>query len=137
LHVWADGGCINQQGNGEKGKQVQEMENIYEVAHHTVIFLGECDAETEAELTKMLNCFEQGVLYPDPDEGFKVLRQILARPWFYRIWILQELVMSHDPRLQLGSIRFPWRTLSRLKALFPDMVPPIRQYEPFINGSSH
>jgi hypothetical protein len=28
--------------------------------------------------------------------------------------------MSYDPRLQLGNIRFPWRTLSSLKVLFPD-----------------
>jgi hypothetical protein len=96
------------------------MGNIYEVAHHTVIFLGECDAATEAALTKMLDCFEQGVLHSDPDEGVEVLKRLLSRIWFYRIWILQEFVMSPDPRLQLGSIRFPWRTLPCLKVLFPD-----------------
>ncbi|KAE9375132.1 HET-domain-containing protein [Stipitochalara longipes BDJ] len=120
LRVWADGVCINQQDNGEKGKQVQQMGQLYEIAHHTVIFLGECDAATEAVLIKMLDCYKNGVMYPSSDEGIKALKQILARPWFYRIWILQELIMSHDPKLQLGSIRFPWRTLSHLQALFPD-----------------
>ncbi|PMD30282.1 HET-domain-containing protein [Hyaloscypha variabilis F] len=120
LHVWADGVCINQQDNDEKGKQVQQMGEIYEIAHHTVIFLGECDAATKAVLIEMLACHENGIAYPKAEEGRLILKRILARPWFYRIWILQELVMSHDPRLQLGNIRFPWRTLSRLKALFPD-----------------
>jgi hypothetical protein len=40
LHVWADGVCINQQDNEEKGKQVQQMGRVYEVAHYTVIFSG-------------------------------------------------------------------------------------------------
>lgn len=118
LRVWADGICINQQDNDEKGRQVQQMGSVYEVAHHTMIFLGECEAADEAVLTNILSCYKRGVIYPERDEGIKALRQILARPWFYRIWILQELVISHDPRVQIGNLRFPWWTLSCLKTLF-------------------
>jgi hypothetical protein len=75
------------------------MGRVYEVAHHTVIFLGECDAADEQVLAKILPCCDKGMAYPDRDEGAKVLEQILARPWFYRVWILQELVLSHDPRI--------------------------------------
>jgi hypothetical protein len=110
--------CINQQDDEEKGKQVQQMGRVYETAHHTVIFLGECDEASEAVLTKMLSCYQKRVLYPKPDEGINVLKQILGYPWFYRIWILQELVMSHDPKVQFGQIRFPWRIISFLKTLF-------------------
>jgi hypothetical protein len=123
-HVWADGVCINQRDDDEKAKQVQQMGRVYEVAHHTVIFLGECDPAEEAVLTGLLSCYKKGILYPEANEGIRVLKQILARPWFYRIWILQELVVSHDPRLQIGNLRFPWWTLSRLKALFPPDIGP-------------
>jgi hypothetical protein len=118
LYVWADGVCINQLDDDEKGNQVQQMGRVYEVAHHTVIFLGECEAADEAVLTNILSCYKRGLVYPERDEGIRVLKQILARPWFYRIWILQELVISHDPRVQIGNLRFPWWTLSRLKTLF-------------------
>jgi hypothetical protein len=112
--------CINQQDDKEKGKQVQQMGRVYETAHHTVIFLGECDEASEAVLTKMLSCYQKRVLYPKPDEGINVLKQILGHSWFYRIWILQELVMSDDPKVQFGQIRFPWRILSFRKTLFLD-----------------
>jgi hypothetical protein len=94
------------------------MGRVYEVAHHTVIFLGECEAADEAVLINILSCYKRGHVYPERDEGIRVLKQILARPWFYRIWILQELVISHDPRVQIGNLRFPWWTLFRLKTLF-------------------
>jgi hypothetical protein len=110
--------CINQHDDEEKGKQIQQMGRVHEIAHHTVIFLGERDEASEAVLTKMLSCYQKRVLYPKPDEGINVLRQILGHPWFYRIWILQELVMSHDLKVQFGQIRFPWRIISFLKTLF-------------------
>jgi len=33
---------------------------------------------------------------------------ILTRPWFTRTWVLQELVLSQDPWIQIGSTRIRW-----------------------------
>ncbi|KAE8446535.1 hypothetical protein EG329_011867 [Mollisiaceae sp. DMI_Dod_QoI] len=35
---------------------------------------------------------------------------ILKRPWFARVWVLQELVLSVDPWLQIGTCRVRWRS---------------------------
>jgi hypothetical protein len=35
-------------------------------------------------------------------------RELLARPWFYRGWIVQELPISRDPWEQCGSSRIRW-----------------------------
>lgn len=42
-----------------------------------------------------------------PFEG-TVGDHILARPWFARTWILQELVLSADPWIQIGETRVRW-----------------------------
>jgi hypothetical protein len=34
--------------------------------------------------------------------------QILARPWFARVWIFQELLLSHDPWVQCGTKCLKW-----------------------------
>ena len=48
LRVWADGICINQLDVGEKNVQVGLMGSIYELARHTIIFLGEATNGSEA-----------------------------------------------------------------------------------------
>jgi hypothetical protein len=48
LRVWADEICINQLDAGEKNVQVGLMGSIYELARHTIIFLGEATNGSEA-----------------------------------------------------------------------------------------
>jgi hypothetical protein len=118
--VWAAGVCINQKDEDEKNKQVQQMGRVYETAHHTVIFLGECETAAEAALSRCLSYYEKGTrmsLIGTDLEVVKVLKQLLHCSWFYRVWIFQELVLSHDPKIQYGRIRFSWRTLYPLKSL--------------------
>jgi hypothetical protein len=35
-------------------------------------------------------------------------KHILQRPWFTRVWVLQELVLSADPWVQVGTRRIRW-----------------------------
>jgi hypothetical protein len=122
LNVWADGVCINQNDEDEKSKQVQQMGRVYETAHHTVIFLGECEPATEVALFRCLSHYEKGSRIGTDLEILKVVKQLLHCSWFYRVWILQELVISHDPRIQYGRIRFSWRALYPLKRLVEEVT---------------
>lgn len=36
---------------------------------------------------------------------------ILSRPWFNRVWVFQELVLSRIPIVQIGRKRVGWDTL--------------------------
>lgn len=47
LQVWADGICINQTDVEERNIQVQEMGTIYQLARHTIIYLGESTPQSE------------------------------------------------------------------------------------------
>jgi hypothetical protein len=50
LKIWADGICINQAVVEEKNIQVQQMRLIYQLARHTIIFLGASTPESTALL---------------------------------------------------------------------------------------
>ena len=111
LNVWADGVCINQNDYLEKGTQVQQMGKIYETADHTVIFLGECDIKTEQTLSCLANRDQDSSLLFDTkknDENRRIIQELLRRPWFTRVWVYQELVMSRDPWIQYGRVRCLW-----------------------------
>ncbi|KAE9372984.1 HET-domain-containing protein, partial [Stipitochalara longipes BDJ] len=120
LRVWADALCINQADVLEKNKQVQQMGAIYNTAHHTVIYLGLSTKEIDFAFDKFQS-FQRRNVVPGrkinfDDSNFRELQtvwnilgnNILARPWFKRVWVFQELVLSHDPWLQCGNRRMRW-----------------------------
>jgi hypothetical protein len=45
--LWVDAICINQSGFQERALQVERMTEIYQVASHTIIYLGGTEAETD------------------------------------------------------------------------------------------
>ncbi len=47
-------------------------------------------------------------IYPRADLEFIAQRW----PWFARVWVLQELVQSPDPWVQIGSQRVKWNTFT-------------------------
>ncbi|CAG8978448.1 hypothetical protein HYALB_00013275 [Hymenoscyphus albidus] len=95
FRLWADSLCINQGAGGEeeKAQQVAMMGRIYEIADHTVIYLGTPDPSIDIK-----------------DKFYPILRagDILGKPWFRRIWVFQELVFSRDPWVQIGKQRERW-----------------------------
>ena len=96
------------------------MGSIYKLARHTIIFLGEetpdskvvMDAicppratlnivKTPGFVSNLLRMQESLELKSAPTLSEEILeladKHILQRPWFTRIWVLQELVLSADP----------------------------------------
>ena len=116
MYIWADGICINQHDNIEKAQQVLLMGEIYSIAHHTVICLGPGDSTSGDILRKVQECFDNDN-YSSVELDVALargLRKILNSPWFFRIWVLQELVLSRDPRIQWGRARCTWEALSHM-----------------------
>jgi len=115
LKVWADGVCINQDDTAERNQQVAQMGSVYSLARHTIIFLGLATPGTDSLLETFLSMdrsvspanMQQNVL---DAMGIKIteyeqlVSELLSRPWFRRIWVLQELVMSPDPWIQVGTV---------------------------------
>jgi hypothetical protein len=124
VRVWADAICINQADIEERSRQVRMMESIYDIARHTVIYLEDSDGHIDAlskeiariELERRSDRHHTSASSPRTaligfplSKRFELAaRELLARPWFSRGWIVQELPISRDPWVQCGSSRIRW-----------------------------
>jgi hypothetical protein len=133
LKIWADGICINQSDVEERNIQVQQMGAIYQLATHTIIYLGESTLFSSAlfdlfasyrtspgndgsayisNISRLSNIkAEESRNDPsrfqiDPRANVQFIAQ--RWPWFARVWVLQELVQSPDPWVQIGRQRVRW-----------------------------
>ncbi|EPE32048.1 hypothetical protein GLAREA_12130 [Glarea lozoyensis ATCC 20868] len=116
--LWIDAICINQAHEAERNQQVSIMGTIYSKAKHTVIYLGpdeqnpSCFDFIKQYLLDRKSTYIAGFL------EFITL-EALSSAWFTRVWVLQELVMSRDPLLQLGRSRMRWDTFNQYLKLRP------------------
>ncbi|KAK3984665.1 heterokaryon incompatibility protein-domain-containing protein [Cladorrhinum sp. PSN332] len=115
--VWADALCIDQQNIPERNRQVTMMGRIYSTANHTVIHLGSLTVGARSVLTAVprqyLYFLGVGQSRPNDENAIVELakQDILTRPWFRRVWIYQELILSKDPWVQCGNVRVRWTDL--------------------------
>jgi hypothetical protein len=135
--LWIDAVCINQSDDEEKSNQVPQMRQIYQRAHSVIIWLpahGD-DARTVTALVaaRWLNeKVEQGIntqSYPsetltqwfnreNPSVSFdstawnSPFLQILTRPWFGRIWIIQEAVLAKNLFIHFSLLCISWDSFS-------------------------
>jgi hypothetical protein len=117
--LWVDAICINQDDHGERSQQVGIMRQIYKQAKKTLVWLGPEteDTATAFELIPyLLEVFSEvfhgkprpirldlGILeHPKIKQVYQQLRLfepficLEQRPYFSRIWIIQELAVSYN-----------------------------------------
>lgn len=111
--LWIDQICINQQDLEERAAQVALMGEIYSRAEATVIWLGEEDGQTELAYS-FLDKLDAWILgrkdfnrlvrsTPEDAPEWVALRTLIARPWFSRSWVFQELVLAQQAQIVCGS----------------------------------
>jgi hypothetical protein len=131
--LWVDAICINQQDDVEKSQQVQKMRTIYKKSRRTVVWLGDGD-EMDVIIPLMEKLLRSSDLmtangdnrrmeqmslgdiarYEIPISDmkakipFRALLTLLNRPWFQRVWIIQEAAVPTEVELLCGSHSIPW-----------------------------
>jgi len=119
--VWADAACIDQTDDHEKNEQVLFMQRIYQQAGRVAIYLGE-EAE-DSQLVPLLIRAESGrasqvedlaeqdsfLLMDRAKRAFEIL---LRRPWFTRVWVIQEVALAAAPDVLCGSWVIPFREIA-------------------------
>ena len=126
--LWVDQLCINQDDFQEKSQQVVLMETIYSHAWSTLVWLGEEADNSSDALDTLLATKDALQYYPSgesPDVGdferlflpasdspkWLELGKLMSRPWFQRIWIIQEVVLSHQIVIMCGAKCISWDDL--------------------------
>jgi len=106
------------------------MKEIYSIAQRTVVYLGGSDSDSDKSLMALQTSINsKGTSRPISDEvKTSLAAQILSRPWFTRVWVYQELVLSREVWVQCGRIRVSWDTLcavllDRSRRIQRDMSP--------------
>ena len=125
--LWVDALCINQSDIVERGRQVLRMNDIYKTASETICWLG-VENEDCPLAFDLINILAQ----PDDDPAqyedaltplyrpsknheyeahWKAFLRLFSRPYWRRVWIIQEIVASRKVRVQCGSYSVIWENL--------------------------
>jgi hypothetical protein len=113
----------------ERNAQVLEMRNIYANAEEVAIWLGvEADNSSVAikfilKLIEFLeyqdvNAMKDGIMALLADKVFSSLvlgvAQLFRRPWWSRVWIIQEVTISMRATIYCGPETLDWLLIQRL-----------------------
>jgi hypothetical protein len=114
--LWVDALCINQSDIAERGAQVMSMDSVYEKAIRVIAWLGpyESDSALTFELLQKVELSGGG----DPSlflEGLRGLPPLLAREYWSRAWIIQEMEFARELRIWCGPDEASYSTLFKLK----------------------
>jgi hypothetical protein len=115
-NLWVDAICINQANDAEKAEQVGRMDRIYECTDKVHIWLG--SAAPKDEIPSIFAILRNWALRPRnsppidlkdvPPPLLAAIDAFLARPWFARRWILQEVKLAHAVTVHCGQHRISW-----------------------------
>lgn len=138
LTVWIDAGCIDQTNQAEQGHQVSLMDRIFGSCYALIIYLGENSQDTgERRLfespsfldesarilrdTRKSGPPENQLSLGDYELRAVAFRSLLARPWFTRLWVVQEVSngFGYRTRMIVGDFVLIGEALRSLMAALP------------------
>ena len=143
--LWIDALCINQTDDTEKGFQVAMMNDIYANAVCTLVWLGPTkdDQETVRAIELCRIIAQQSPYHSVPKEEYKddaslrstcddvsipgdlslkLLNVVFLRPWFKRLWVLQEVMLSSQAECYIGEFTIPWQHVALVALWGTDFV---------------
>lgn len=114
--IWLDSLCINQCDVKERNWQVSIMGDIYRSAARVNAWIGETDLDSEYALGYMKHCHDQRLLQSQHHKFVRrrarqSLEQVLYRPYWRRVWIVQELALAKNLMVYCGNMKIEWSEL--------------------------
>ncbi|KAI1126731.1 heterokaryon incompatibility protein-domain-containing protein [Nemania abortiva] len=111
--VWIDAMCINQNDVIERNAQVQQMGLVYKNAQRVIVWLGP-ESEDSGDAIDFLRRTPMLDVATTSDKDYreylvlfslhlKAVSRLLRRPWFTRVWCVQEFLFGNHVVFQCGS----------------------------------
>jgi hypothetical protein len=127
-YFWLDAVCIDQQNPTEKAKQVEMMAKIYNSARRVSVWLGTPLNEMEEYNTVAMYSQERCKSSHKSDaetiyKGLEWFGSLMNRPWWFRVWIVQEVCCGRNVWFHLGRLMMPWRYLEKSFRLVEQINP--------------
>jgi hypothetical protein len=109
--VWVDAICIDQNSIEERNAQVTMMGQIYQEASRVIIDIGEESSNSDHALDAIMHCSEEALYGFEPGLHIRdTVNELYRRPWFKRVWVLQEVFRSKEALVLCGTRLIPWET---------------------------
>ncbi|KAF4966923.1 hypothetical protein FSARC_5456 [Fusarium sarcochroum] len=103
--VWVDAICIDQANTREKESQIPLMGKVYSSAKEVLVWLGDSNDNTKKAFSFM-NTEETN------DSGLEQVLLLLQRPWFQRVWVIQEAASGTNIQIGCGDDRVGFNRFS-------------------------
>ncbi|KAH7071640.1 heterokaryon incompatibility protein-domain-containing protein [Paraphoma chrysanthemicola] len=113
--IWVDALCINQEDLAERARQVSHMDQVYKRASLVWVWLGDGDAFSDLAFGEIHHLAQrrdwdgavpQRVLEEElaqNPQGWGAISELLYRPWFRRMWIIQEVLCARRGTMICGQ----------------------------------
>jgi hypothetical protein len=131
--LWIDAVCINQDDIPERNDQVQMMRQIYERAQRVTVWLGpESESSSLAfNFMKFISAdrrkramksekLDGTAHYSGFQKELEAVKKLCQRPYWERLWIVQEVVVSQVAELYCGRDHMSWDDFSRFQKCLED-----------------
>lgn len=105
--IWVDAICVNQDDPEERSHQVNLMKEIYARAFTVLVYLGRASMDDDSSSDIAMSLLGQ----PDRLQVFSQLdvhqatslKRLFERPYFRRMWIVQEVALAKTIEFHCGS----------------------------------
>ena len=101
IRIWVDALCINQSDAVEKALQVGSMSQIYSKAHTTYMWIGAPVYYSDVAMNLIRKVLSVSKLSWTNRQIF-ALRQLIERPYWTRVWVVQESFYSRHAIVKCG-----------------------------------
>ncbi|KAK4445300.1 heterokaryon incompatibility protein-domain-containing protein [Podospora aff. communis PSN243] len=121
--LWVDAVCIDQGDLKERNHQVRMMRRIFSHASSVIVWLGETPSSATT-VERLVLDYNRKIYKSVKGEVPSILKYhqntlngmntLFSRPWWTRVWIIQEVVSAKEIVVHYGNRVFPWRFLRNI-----------------------
>lgn len=111
--LWVDALCINQADNNEKSRQVAMMDVIYKRAKSTIVWLGDEDSDSNIAMSSLASMKSKKDLEKLSNAQNQAIGNLFSRPWFSRVWVVQEFGLAKRVVFCCGQMPFSWDCIEK------------------------